>query len=172
MAEERWRWVVGYEGLYMVSDQGRVMSVPRKTGRSSWPGKLLKQGRGGSGYPHVAVSVKGNQKTVEVHRLVAEAFIPNPDGKREVNHIDGDKSNNRVENLEWATRSENVRHAYENLPRKQFDHFHRRKLTEQDVAAICKTEGTNKEIAKAFGVSDVMVGRIKRREAWRHVTCR
>ena len=120
---------------------------------------------------HVVLSMRGRQKTCEVHRLVATAFIENPFGKSEVNHKDGDKRNNDVGNLEWVTRSENVKHSYEKLPRKQHDHFHQVKLNEQIVRDILVAEGSNTEIARRFGVSDVMVGRIRRRESWRHVKC-
>ena len=168
---EHWRWVDGYEGLYMVSDQGRVMSVPRGTGRSFFSGRVLKQGFGNSGYLHVALCRDGKMKTKEVHRMVATAFIKRPRNKTEVNHKDGIKTNNVVSNLEWVTRSENIKHSYANLPRKQYDHFHKVKLTDEKVAEIMNRSGTNAEIASIYGISDVMVGRIKNKKAWRHITC-
>lgn len=171
MSEEKWLWVDGYEGLYMVSDQGRVMSVPRKTGRNSWPGRTMRQGKGNSGYLHVCLCVKSKAKTREVHRLVAEAFLERPHGKTEVNHIDGNKTNNAASNLEWVTRSENVLHAYQHIERKSCDHFHPVKLTEDDVREILSSDGTNTEIAKKFGVSDVTVGNIKNGKTWRHLSC-
>ena len=108
MDDERWRWVVGYEGLYMVSDQGRVMSVPKRAARSngymaSYDGQILSPSNNTNGYPSVNLHRGGRGRTRAVHRLVAEAFVPNPEGLSSVNHIDEDKTNNSAENLEWCT---------------------------------------------------------------------
>lgn len=170
MNDEKWMWIEGYEGFYMVSSRGRVMSAPRKTGRSFWPGRILKP-QLASGYLRVSLSFKGATKQVQIHRAVAQAFIENRDGKPEVNHKDGDKTNNNVSNLEWVTRSENVKHSYDNLYRKEYDHFHPVKLTEEEATEILKANGTNADIGKAFGISDVMVGRIKAGKSWRHLSC-
>ncbi len=88
--------VLSYEDL-----NGRV----RKT-------KEVKQHLNNDGYPSVRITHKGNIRTTRVHRLVAETFIPNPENRETVNHIDGDKTNNHVSNLEWATRDEQMQHAY------------------------------------------------------------
>lgn len=92
---------------YQVSNKGRVKSV--KNGRE----KLLAVRPMHKGYLQVHISVNGKARMLRVHRLVAKAFIPNTENKQEVNHINGIKTDNRVENLEWCTPSENVRHAYE-----------------------------------------------------------
>jgi hypothetical protein len=98
---ETWKDVPGYDGLYQVSDQGRI----RRDNRI----KKLKEDRGG--YLNVWLSKRSEMKCLKVHRLVALAFIDNPENKRTVNHKDGNKKNNCVQNLEWATHSENVTHA-------------------------------------------------------------
>lgn len=105
---EVWKPVAGYEGLYEVSNIGRVRGIRR----SGCTGEPLKGQIDIHGY--VDVMLRGNKtyKHWKVHRLVAIAFIPNPEGKRTVNHIDGNKQNNNVENLEWMTHGENHRHAY------------------------------------------------------------
>ena len=103
---ERWKDINGYDGLYQVSDCGNVRNV--KTGKNK------KAGITPYGYKRVVLYANGKRKWFQVHRLVADAFIPNEDGKREVNHIDGNKLNNNAANLEWATSSENHLHAYSN----------------------------------------------------------
>lgn len=114
--EEIWKDIQGYEGLYQVSNQGNVKSLHfgTKYHHPNWQNqedKLLRPKLATSGYYRVELYKPGSRKCLYIHRLVAIAFIPNPEGKTEVNHIDGNKLNNSVDNLEWASRSENQRHA-------------------------------------------------------------
>ena len=104
-AEEVWKPMVEFPELYKISNLGRVASYR----------KVLATYKINSGYE--VVSLKVNRESIKrlVHRIVAQAFIPNPENKREVNHIDGDRLNNHVLNLEWATSSENKQHAKEVL---------------------------------------------------------
>jgi hypothetical protein len=95
--------VVGYEGYYLVSADGEVYSVRT--------GKYLSLNLKPNGYVYVKLNVGGVARTVRVHRLIAEAFVPNPDGKPYVNHINGIKSDNRADNLEWVDGRENNLHA-------------------------------------------------------------
>ena len=112
--EEIWRDISGCEGLYKISNYGRVMSLNFGARNHVLSGKqrILKQPRSSSGYLHVQLYKDGKSSTKLVHILVASAFIPNADNKREINHIDGNKSNNSINNLEWVTRRENLEHAY------------------------------------------------------------
>ena len=113
---EEWKPVDGYEGLYEVSNRGRVRSLDRfTTGNRNRKikGKILRNCHNQLNYCIVQLCKDGVPKKTRVHRLVASAFIPNDEGKPYVNHIDGDPSNNDVSNLEWCTQAENIQHAYE-----------------------------------------------------------
>lgn len=122
MAEE-WKSINGYESIYEVSSTGKIRSVDRtikrKSGSMKVRGRLLSpsllkhpQGKGLAEYYVVTLSKNGKSNKFLVHRLVAEAFIPNPHNKPHVNHIDGNGRNNSVDNLEWVTPSENMVHAW------------------------------------------------------------
>ena len=121
--EEIWKDIKGYEGLYQISNFARVKSLPRKRKFGNRtriiPETIMKVHAKPSGYKYIKLyDVPRHQITKHIHRLVAQAFIPNPENKEDVNHIDGNKANNVVTNLEWVTRSENLLHAYRVLGRK------------------------------------------------------
>jgi len=115
-AKEEWRDVVGYEGLYEVSNLGSVASkqktVMAKNGTTrSYPRRKLKQYENSSGYMRVHLCKDGSSKMVLVHRIVAMAFVDNPSSKPFVNHLDENKQNNRADNLEWVTNDENLNYG-------------------------------------------------------------
>ena len=112
---EVWKDVVGYEGYYKVSDRGDVFSVIRKDSRGrKCGGIMLKPRYDKDGYRQVQLCKNGIRKTKLIHRLVAETFIPNPNGLPQINHIDEIKDNNNVENLEWCTSKHNANHGTRN----------------------------------------------------------
>lgn len=128
---EIWKKVVGYEGIYEVSNMGRIKRLQklvetvskdmREGGRAQGeykhsrllPDRILKGIYSDKGYLTVGLTKDGKSKKVKIHRVVAIAFIVNPENKPEVNHLDGNKQNNRLDNLEWVTGEENVKHAIE-----------------------------------------------------------
>lgn len=109
---EIWKPVVGFEKTYEVSNFGNIRNIHN-------PAIIRKQSKDRNGYMFIRLFVtKQNVKNRFIHRIVAEAFIPNPKCKTQVNHKDGNKSNNNVENLEWVTPSENVKHSFAVLGKK------------------------------------------------------
>lgn len=109
---EQWKDVLGYEGIYQVSSAGNIKRLPIILHSRFYKEKLLTICHNtGTGYDFVCLRKNDYDKNFSVHRLVAQAFIPNPNNYSEVNHIDGNKQNNSVDNLEWCTRSENLKHA-------------------------------------------------------------
>ena len=112
MTEEIWRSVIGYEGLYEVSNTGLIRSLDRFVGnRNRIKGKILSINIKKNGYCSVALFKYGKMKRYLVHRLVAQAFLPNPDNLPMVNHKNEDKSDNRVDNLEWCTAKYNLNYG-------------------------------------------------------------
>jgi hypothetical protein len=173
LASEQWVSVVGFEAYYEVSDSGRVRRVA--PGRRTKPGLVL-HGYLTNGYPMVKLfdgSGGGTPKArVHVHRLVARAFLgPCPEG-HEVNHKDGSRINNKLDNLEYVTHSENILHAVRIGRKPQGERVPNSKLTAEDVRAMraLRTCGwPHRKLAKAFGVSLGTVGPILSRKWWKGV---
>ena len=121
--EEQWKEIAEFPG-YEISSFGRARSTDRfvKAGRSRrwWKGQLLSPGKIKGGYLIIAPRKNGKQYSRYIHRLVAEAFLPPPKEGQEVNHKDGDKTNNHVNNLQWLTHQENMQHSIDTGLRKRF----------------------------------------------------
>ena len=134
--QEQWRPIDGTNGDYEVSDQGRVRSLKCNKVR------IMPHTMQHHGYHAFMIHMNGRAQCRKVHREVALAFIPNPDGLPEVNHIDGNKDNNQVSNLEWVTHQANVRHAFDNclqVPHR-WSPDERKKISEK-VKATLKMKG-------------------------------
>ena len=148
---------------YRVTTDGRVHSVDRYVvdsigRRRFFPGKLLTAKTDTSGYRTVRLS----GKDVRIHRLVAQAFIPNPDNKPEVNHKDGNKANNHKDNLEWATRMENMQHAVRTGLQRIGEAAPHSKLTDAEIAWIRATGYNNKQCALVLNVTPQYIGQVRR----------
>jgi len=162
--EEQWKDIAGYGGIYQVSTAGRVRSKPRKVHNYTKPGRNMRQHRKENGYLYLGlVKPDGTiSKHEYVHRLVAEAFIPNPNGLKQVNHKNFDKEDNRVENLEWVTPQENTLHFRKSKLATKYDDKKRRTLTNKSIQyildhkqAVCDLYATGKsveEVAKVIGL--------------------
>jgi hypothetical protein len=168
---EEWR-VTHISDRYEVSNLGRVRSWMGHAGRGRRAEPLLLKPYL-TGYEHCqypTVSIYG--KNAKVHTLVATAFLGGkPTDKHEVNHIDGDKANNAVDNLEWVTDSENVLHAFRTglaISRKG-ERINTAKLTEDDVRAIRNSTEPGIVLARRYGVSNAQISHIRRRKHWRHI---
>lgn len=116
---EVWKEIPDYNGLYYASNTGKIKSIDRMIRFKNnklrlHKGRELKQFKSKWGYLYVVITINNKEYKEKVHRLVAKAFIPNPKNKLQVNHIDCNKENNNVDNLEWCTPSENMKHAYAN----------------------------------------------------------
>jgi hypothetical protein len=130
--EEIWKDIEGYEGVYQVSNLGRVKSL--KYGIKSRI-KILSGAISSNGYFYVALYKNKKIVKISIHRLVAITFINNPEQKEQVNHIDGNKTNNFYNNLEWATRSENMKHAFKTGLNKSSD-LQKQKTIESNSSLI------------------------------------
>lgn len=160
---ENWKSIKGYEGLYEISDLGRIKSYKRKN-------VIILVQENNARYDLIYLCKGKTKKRFLIHRLVAEAFIPNNENKLEVNHIDGKRKNNCAYNLEWCTRSENAIHSYANgLQKVVFgDESHYHKLTEKQVLEIRSIGKTmyQKDIAKMYNVDASNISNILSRKIW------
>ena len=155
MGNERWKRIKGFSG-YKISNYGRIKG----------PVKMLKHCIDKTtGYYVVRLSKRGKSYKRYVHRLKAQHFIPNPKNKRTVNHKNGVKSDNRLNNLEWNTYSENIQHAYDNNLRDKGEKHPWAKVTKRKLKVIKlflkRGDFTQKRIAELFGVSPATVTLIK-----------
>lgn len=173
---EIWKDIEGWEGSYQVSDCGRVRSLDRMVESSNgrfrrFEGQVLRLQTNTNGYLYIGLHGAGRHVGAAVHRLVLQAFGgPAPEG-HECNHKDGDKSNSRIENLEWSTKSDNQRHAYANgLASQKGEANNQAKLSPEIVEALRKVyalgQHTLDQVGLMFGVSGGNVGYIVRGDTW------
>ena len=172
---EEWREIEGFDGFYQISNTGKVRSQGDNRGNKSGKWRLRSLSKTHDGYLKVRLIHKKKDKTCRVHVLVARAFIPNPDNFDTVNHKDGDKTNNHVDNLEWTNRSQQMIHAYQNGLKKAVrgSENSQAKLTDDDVRYIRthykrqSREFGTVALGKKFGVTNVVIGKIIRGETYK-----
>lgn len=172
--EEIWKPYI--EGYYEASTLGNIRSVDREVLFNGTPGIrkgiILKPTKNSKGYLTIAICCLGIRATMSVHRIIAETFLANPEEKAHVNHKDGDPLNNKVDNLEWATPSENQKHAYVTGLRKNGEGHGNALLTEDQVREVRRymtSGGTQRGCAEKFGVSRGCIQRILDGTSWSHV---
>lgn len=178
--KNEWRDISGYEGFYKVSAFGEIKSlkrrVERKDGRVNlYKERVLKPYINNTGYYCVILSKNSVPKAFLIHRLVAESFLNNSESKKFVNHIDGNKKNNDIRNLEWVTHIENITHAWKTglyNPTKG-EKISTAKLNEKKVKEIRdiynKKEMSQKELAFKYGVSPGAISWVITKKSWEHV---
>lgn len=174
---EIWYDLVEFNGFYVINHSGEVKSKSTTSNRCGRKpsGRVLKTSITNVGYRTVGLSINGKQKRRSIHRLLAITFIPNPENKRCVNHIDCDRLNNDLSNLEWATYSENNSYAFKvGGQRKYIGEKHSQNiLTEKDVLEIRKNYQKHKVtmpmLAKKYNVSRGAIQGVLLRKSWKHI---
>lgn len=168
-SREVWKDIIGYEGLYQVSNLGNVKSLGNSFSRKE---RFLKLSPQSKGYLTVVLQKNATRKMVLVHRLVAEHFIDNTESKLQVNHINSDKTDNRVENLEWVSYRENLDHAINNNLTLKGEKNKNSKLKDNDVIEIhslLQKGTTTKELSEFYKVSYSTIDSIRTNRYWKHL---
>lgn len=177
--KEKWRPVIGYEGLYEVSSFGRVKSLDRKIHTNNnhdrfLKGRILVIKKNIGGYPICSLSNK-KSRSVRVHRIVARSFILNPDNKPCVNHIDNSRTNNCVSNLEWITQKDNIIYSFSqnrmSWRRANGEENGLSKLTTLQVKEIRELQNKSRriDVARKYNVDPCNISAIWDRKTWKHI---
>ncbi len=175
--------IPNYEGLYQIDEHGNVYRLPGVVPHRNWkrtiPARILKHKKTDRGYFSVSICKDGRRETLLIHRLIAQAFIPNPENKPEVNHINGIKGDFSIKNLEWCTKKENIQHAVNTGLKKPSGaclikgaSHHKSKLNPLFIKIIreASSEGhTNRKIGNYFKVSGNQISQIIRGQNWKNI---
>lgn len=178
MNAEIWKDIIGYEGIYQISNLGRVKRLAGKCLAKAGKYRTVSESiltcfPNKTRYNYLYVNLNNNGiKQFRVHRLVAIHFIPNPNNLPQVNHIDGDKNNNSINNLEWCTNLVNIRHSFKIGTHKirKGENAPNSKLTLEQVNIIkkrLKNKESGRSIAKDYNISEGMISLIKNNKYWK-----
>ncbi len=172
MKKEEWRTVANFEGVYEVSNLGKIKRVKKAQGTA---GAVLKQSTCKKGYKWVGLSKDGQPKNYPVHRLVAIAFHENKSNKCCVNHIDSNRGNNESTNLEWVTPKENTQHCIKSRRFNSSAHGlkgeknPRAKLTALQVLEIRRSQCSLRELVEIYSLSYKYLSKLRGGKAWKHI---
>jgi len=164
---EIWKKIIGFEKQYEISSIGNLRSIDRlvdhyRGGKRLYKGSIKNTRLNDKGYYRCNLKKDGKRYDFTIHRLVAIAFLDKAENKEIINHINGIKSDNRIENLEWCTASENVIHAVK-------ERLIKTKLTDIQVLEILNSNLSNRKLAKIYSVNSTIIWRIKNRKAYKHL---
>ena len=164
---EIWKNVVGFEEQYEISNLGNLRSKERfvkhwRGGERKYKSNFKNIRLNDKGYFRCNLKNEGKRYDFTIHRLVALAFLPNEENKPFVNHKNGIKTDNRVENLEWCTQAENITHAVKNRLVKT-------KLTDEQAKEIFNSQLSHRKLAKLYNITSSIVWRIKNKKAYKHL---
>ena len=169
--EKIWKTISGFS-RYKASSDGEIYTPNWKGGKT---GKVMKPALDSNGYMRtMLVDDEGKTKTIKVHRIIAQTFNANPDGLKEVNHLNGNKADNRSCNLEWVSHQQNIRHSFDfGLQNNRGENNPISKLTEQDVLEIrAKFKPRiygRKELALEYNVKEATIKDVILRKSWNHI---
>lgn len=164
---EKWKPLKDFEEQYKISSSGEI--------RTQETNRIRKAHSDKKGYLRISLYKNGQQFNKFIHRLVAKTFIENPQNKPQINHKDGNKANNTVDNLEWVTNQENAKHAWENglydkaTKQKQGELNHSSKLTKENILWVRESDKPAAYLAEKLSVNVTTIYRIKNKETWIHV---
>lgn len=166
MENEIWKPIKGYEGKYFVSSLGRIKSLPNRSRRTELILKPQNQT-----YSFIDLCKDGKVKKLTIHRIVAINFLDNPQNKPDVNHIDGNKHNNKLSNLEWVTKSENIKHSYATGLNSCVGAKNSQcKLTEKEAVEIYNSNARTKDLSIQYNITQSTICDIRKGRSWTHAT--
>jgi len=170
--QEIWKDIENYEGLYKISNFGNIKAMPKKAGFNNRKEKLLKYKINQFGYLTIGLCKNSKRKWFMIHRLIANAFISSIKNKPQVNHKDGNKQNNHIDNLEWCTSSENLKHAFKiGLRNGNGEKHSQHKLKNEDILWIRKNhqDYSRENLSKKYNISKSNLCLIINNKTWNHI---
>ena len=171
---EKWKTIPNTNGYYDISNKGRIRSYHNHGHNKLKTPRLLNWSLDVSGYEVKTISVDTKPVNIKAHRVIAEAFIPNPENKPYINHLNSNPSDNRIENLEWCTASENTKHMFDTGRKTLVGENHNQSILNRkkvkEIRKIYKEQDiTQKELGKKYGVTCHCISAVIRRKTWSHI---